>query len=176
MKDVSIVPVQRTKAGKVKQGELKKLAKLDLRMFNMEDAFGVDDWRECDDGAIFWVLFRGRRIGSIAFGLNVEVGDSFKEEETPSPGSLYLVSTALIPRYQGRGIGTFLKSWEIQWARKHGFDRICTNCRASNAGSLRLNKKFGFRVTGRKPRYYKKPVEDAIVLKLRLTPKKRRPA
>jgi len=36
--------------------------------------------------------------------------------------------------------------------------------RASNAAALRFYERHGFQITGRRPRYYDGPIEDALLL------------
>jgi ribosomal-protein-alanine N-acetyltransferase len=45
---------------------------------------------------------------------------------------------------------------------------IMLEVRASNRPALSLYRQLGFAVTGRRPRYYEGPVEDAVLMRLRL--------
>lgn len=54
MKGISIAPVERTKKGKIRVGEIRKLAKLDLRMFKKADSFAVLSERESGTFFIFF--------------------------------------------------------------------------------------------------------------------------
>ena len=90
------------------------------------------------------------------------------DTDAASPGCVYLVSTGTLPEHQRRGIGNFVKQWEIDWARSHGFTRISTHCRKSNAASFRLNTKFGFQVIGEVADYYTDPDEATTVMELKL--------
>lgn len=64
------------------------------------------------------------------------------------------------------GFGQLLKSWEIAYARFHGFSRIVTNTRKANAGMIALNRKFGFRTLRTTPRYYSAPPDATVVMEL----------
>ena len=60
-----------------------------------------------------------------------------------------------------------MKSWQIAYARAHGFNRIITNTRKSNRAMVRLNKKFTFVVVRTSPNYYSGPSEPTVVMELR---------
>lgn len=137
--------------------EASALAQLDKQIFSAADCFGPEAWNGSE---AFWILADGRIVGSVAMELNAGV------RSPHSPGCLYVTSTGILPEFQGRGIGTFAKQWQIEYARRKGFVRIETNCRASNSRILSLNKKFGFVPTREIPHCYKDPEESAIVLEL----------
>ncbi len=90
-------------------------------------------------------------------------------ENPPLQDSLYISTTGILPRFQGKGFGRLLKSWQIAYARHHGFTRIVTNYRASNRRMIELNREFGFRVIRRrKAIYYEDPDEPTVVMELKL--------
>ncbi len=60
--------------------------------------------------------------------------------------SFYIESTAVLPEYQGRGIGKMLKKILIEEVRKMGYKRIV--CHATNEKIKHINEDFGFRVIG----------------------------
>jgi GNAT superfamily N-acetyltransferase len=143
--------------------EAEALCALDARIFLASDCFTDPSWWA--DYEVFWVVVDGEVVGSIALGLNMEFSGDW-DVDKPCAGCVYLVSTAILPEFQRKGIGNFVKQWEIDWARSHGFTRISTHCRKSNVGSLRLNAKFGFQVIGEVVDYYEDPVESTIVMEL----------
>jgi ribosomal protein S18 acetylase RimI-like enzyme len=104
------------------------------------------------------MLVDNRKIGCCAF-----------EEHIP-PGTLYLASTGILPAYRGQGYGQIMKAWQIVYAKRHGFTRIVTNARQSNAAIIALNRKFGFRTVRKVPGYYISPDESAVVMNLKLPP------
>ena len=63
------------------------------------------------------------------------------------------------------GVGRALCGAVIGWARELGCQRVRLEVRASNQ-ALRLYEELGFREAGRRIRYYKGPVEDAILMEL----------
>ena len=143
------------------------LSEMDVKIFDADAFAFVEDWNglEC-----FWVIVDGVRIGCFALRHNSTMAHDYDDEYPYVPGSLYIVSTGLLPEFQGKGIGSFVKQWQIDYAKSHGFRVINTNCRRSNEASYRLNTKFGFVYIGQVPDYYEDPTEDALVLELRLKP------
>jgi ribosomal protein S18 acetylase RimI-like enzyme len=130
-----------------------------------DDWFDRDYWESCEP---WWMLVNGIKIGCCAFERNVDVSDDPDQDNPPSPGSLYISTTGILPSLQGKGFGDLLKCWEIQYARHHRFSRIVTNHRESNTPVIRLNEKFGFKVTRTISNYYDHPAEPAVVMELLL--------
>ena len=84
-----------------------------------------------------------------------------------SHGTLFIASTAIIPELHRMGFGSIWKSWQIAYARMHGFSEIVTNVRKSNVASLRLNQKFGF-IVMKEVRNSYPDGETALVLQYRV--------
>lgn len=139
--------------------DIEALCEFDRQVFGSypDDLFPPEDWAELES---YWVIVDGERIGCIALKGDVDY------HEEPRAGSLYIESTGILPKYQGKGFGALMKEWQIDHAKRHGFDRIVTNTRTSNVASIRLNEKFGFRIREKDPDYYSNPNEAAIVLEL----------
>ena len=78
--------------------------------------------------------------------------------------TLYIESTAVLPNYQGKGIGKLLKEVLIEEAKRRGYKRITT--RATNEIIVHINEKYGFR----KVKYFKEWVgnRDAWYMELKL--------
>ena len=70
--------------------------------------------------------------------------------------------------WRGRGIGARLLAAAIDLVRERGVRELYLEVRVSNDGARRLYERHGFRVVGRRPRYYVRPREDALVLRLEL--------
>lgn len=66
------------------------------------------------------------------------------------------------------GIGRRLCTAVLDWCHSHGATAITLEVRAGNAAALALYHRLGFAQVGRRPRYYRLPEEDAIVLQLAL--------
>ncbi|MGO9775597.1 MAG: ribosomal protein S18-alanine N-acetyltransferase [Terracidiphilus sp.] len=75
---------------------------------------------------------------------------------------------AVDPTVQRRGLAKqlfFSLAAELRTAEVFG---VMLEVRATNHPALELYRRLGFVETGRRPRYYHDPVEDAILMRLRL--------
>lgn len=150
-------------------GELRSLAAFDRKVFP-SDYFSLAQWRAYE---AYWLLLNNRKVGCCAFEEHVDFQQDLRDDEgrdddvnPPLAGSLYIASTGILPKFQGRGLGQLLKAWQVAYARMHGFSRIVTNTRKRNAAMIALNHKFGFRINRTTPRYYYDPVESTVVMEL----------
>ncbi|HXJ39888.1 MAG TPA: GNAT family N-acetyltransferase [Bryobacteraceae bacterium] len=144
--------------------ELRSLVIFDRKVFSATDAFPADMWSEIEP---WWMLVDGVKAGCCAFERNLNFdrhGEPFAQK-----GSLYIATTGILPRFQGKGLGRLMKSWQVAFARHHHFSRIVTNHRASNHAIISLNRSFGFKQVRKIPGYYLEPEEPAISMELVLT-------
>jgi len=146
--------------------EIRSLMAFDRKVFRQSDLFDAAYWRTC---VAYWMIVGRVKVGCCAF----EEHADFRDDETgginpPRKGSLYISTTGILPKFRGQGFGELLKSWELAYARYHGFTRVVTNMRSRNAAIIKLNRKFGFRVIRTAPRYYSDPSDSTIVMELRL--------
>ena len=79
-------------------------------------------------------------------------------------GNLYINNFAIARRWRRRGAGRALIAWIMNEAKRFGVQRATLEVRASNAAARRLYEAAGFRVTNVRPKYYSRPVEDALIL------------
>jgi ribosomal-protein-alanine N-acetyltransferase len=77
-----------------------------------------------------------------------------------------IADIAVAPEVRGRGIGAVLLGSAVRAARTRGASAIYLEVRDSNAAARHLYATHGFTEVGRRRRYYRKPVEDALVLRL----------
>jgi ribosomal-protein-alanine N-acetyltransferase len=66
-----------------------------------------------------------------------------------------------------RGIGSGLLDELLRGVRNQAGAAVWLEVRESNQPARRLYEKHGFRETGRRPRYYGDPVEDAVLYEFR---------
>ena len=66
---------------------------------------------------------------------------------------------------RGRGIGSALLDAALDEARGHGTEEVFLEVRSSNVRARELYASRGFTEVGRRRRYYRRPVEDAIILR-----------
>ena len=144
--------------------EIRHLLAFDRKIFPPADRFDAAYWRTCES---YWLIVGKTKVGCCAFQKHVDFhrasGDAPRRQ-----GSLYISTTGILPRFQNRGFGPLLKSWEIAYARYHGFNRIITNCRKRNLRMIALNRQFGFRIVRTIPRYYMEPTDSAVLMELLL--------
>lgn len=69
--------------------------------------------------------------------------------------------------YRGQGIATLLMEELLAEGRRRGVKEFTLEVRAGNAPAIKLYEKSGFIAEGIRPRFYDKPVEDAMIMWLR---------
>ena len=76
-----------------------------------------------------------------------------------------LANLAVAPEARGQGIGALLLRGAIRSAEERGTASMYLEVRESNVSARALYASHGFAEVGRRPAYYRKPVEDALVLR-----------
>jgi len=147
--------------------EMRSLMAFDRKVFRPSDRFDREYWKMLDT---YWLIAKGVKVGCCAFEANVDFQEDFRDDglNPPLPGTLFIATTGILPRFQGQGLGRLLKSWEVAYARFHGFNRILTNTRKRNTRMIGLNRAFGFRIIRTSPGYYYDPPDATVVMELRL--------
>lgn len=74
---------------------------------------------------------------------------------------------AVVPHYEGRGIGSTLLTQLIDEARRRGAADVLLEVRADNPRAQQLYVRFGFEQIHIRPRYYRDGV-DALIMRLQL--------
>jgi ribosomal-protein-alanine N-acetyltransferase len=77
---------------------------------------------------------------------------------------LEILNFAVRPDGRKRGIGASLLGKTLAWGETFQAEKAFLEVRASNLAALRFYEHNRFEVTGRRPRYYTAPIEDALVL------------
>jgi ribosomal-protein-alanine N-acetyltransferase len=81
-----------------------------------------------------------------------------------------LGNLAVDPLCRQRGLGRILLDWTLEHARERAVEKVFLEVRVSNLGAQNLYKSRGFAQMGVRRRYYREPVEDALVLSIDLDP------
>lgn len=149
--------------------DARALARFDRQSFPLNEDRCAPSYFKQRGLRSFWLLRNGRRIGACCLLHHATFNQKVDALYHRQRNSLYITSTAILPKYQKSGLGAVFKVWQIAYARAHGFAEIVTNIRTGNYASVRLNMKFGFVVTGRSENCYPDG-ESAWILKLQLTP------
>jgi len=80
-----------------------------------------------------------------------------------------IANLAVAPAAWGSGVGRRLLDAALSTAAARGIAAVYLEVRDSNERARRLYHSSGFEEVGRRHRYYRRPVEDAIVLRRTLT-------
>ncbi len=79
-----------------------------------------------------------------------------------------LESVVVLDSLRRQGLGSALCRAVMEWAQREGAAAISLEVRATSPWALRLYGGLGFVATGRRPRYYENPTDDAIVMRCSL--------
>lgn len=84
---------------------------------------------------------------------------------------IHLMNFAVHPMWRRKGVGHRLLKKMVDSGVSAGRHVISLEVRPSNHGAKALYQKTGFKVIGRRPRYYDDTKEDAVIMARALTPK-----
>ncbi len=79
---------------------------------------------------------------------------------------LHIATIATHPDFRRQGIGSQILTYALEDARQAGARRAFLEVREKNEAAQAMYRKFGFEITGRRPKYYKDNGEDAILMTL----------
>jgi ribosomal-protein-alanine N-acetyltransferase len=79
---------------------------------------------------------------------------------------LHIATFATHRDWRRQGIGATLLTVALDDGRRIGAHRAFLEVRAGNEAAQLMYRKFGFEVTGRRPKYYRDNGEDAILMTL----------
>ena len=117
------------------------------------DPWSTQDFRDCVSFALFLVAEEEGRIAGYVVAL-----DAADEGE--------ILNLAVAEGGRRRGLGRALVQAIVTALTERGVRQVYLEVRESNAPARGLYAGFGFRNVGRRTAYYRRPVEDAIVLRL----------
>lgn len=76
-----------------------------------------------------------------------------------------MMNVAVSPDYRRQGIAESLIRMLVDKLKANGVSRLFLEVRVSNQPAISLYEKLGFSESGRRPGYYTKPKEDALILR-----------
>lgn len=76
-----------------------------------------------------------------------------------------MMNVAVHPEYRRQGIAESLVNNLVEELCKVGSHSLTLEVRASNISAQRLYEKLGFLQVGKRPKYYRNPREDALILR-----------
>ena len=79
-----------------------------------------------------------------------------------------MMNLAVAPEYRKKGIGRKLVNALTEHLQANGVIALLLEVRVTNEDAIRLYTKLGFIQVGRRPRYYRNPTEDALILRKEL--------
>lgn len=79
---------------------------------------------------------------------------------------VHIATIAVHPDFRRQGIGEQILLSALRSAKDEGAQRAFLEVRAGNAAAQAMYKKYGFTITGVRPRYYKDNNEDAFLMDL----------
>lgn len=77
---------------------------------------------------------------------------------------VYINNIAVTKNFRRNGIGKNLLSALEKESRKKGASFITLEVRESNAQAISLYSSFGFKIAGKRKRFYRDPIEDAVLM------------
>jgi ribosomal-protein-alanine N-acetyltransferase len=85
-----------------------------------------------------------------------------------SAGELHINNIGVREEARRRGLGTKLLGLALDFGKQAGAEAAILEVRAGNRAAQYLYAGLGFKTAGRRHNYYRQPVEDALVMTLRL--------
>ena len=79
---------------------------------------------------------------------------------------MHIATIATHPEFRRQGIGERILRDALLDGRDSGAHLAFLEVRASNDAAQAMYRKFGFRISGKRPRYYKDNNEDAVLMTL----------
>jgi len=83
-------------------------------------------------------------------------------------GEAHLANVAVDPEYRRKSVAKRLLERILDLTKANGCSQILLEVRPSNKGACRFYHDAGFEELYRRPNYYRSPVEEAVVMRLRL--------
>lgn len=80
-------------------------------------------------------------------------------------GEADMMNLAVAPSHRRQGIGMALVNALVSALQAREATSLTLEVRASNEAAIGLYQQAGFAQVGRRPRYYTKPTEDALILR-----------
>lgn len=83
-------------------------------------------------------------------------------------GEGYITNVATLPTHRGRGIASAIIRGLLTFSRQEALEFVTLEVRESNIPAIKLYEKMGFQIVGKRPRFYRDPQEDALLMTINL--------
>ena len=83
-------------------------------------------------------------------------------------GEVHVNNVAIQPTFRRKGIAADMLRQVLEWGRGKEADLALLEVRAGNLAAQALYGRSGFQIIGRRRRYYRMPVEDALLMSVSL--------
>jgi ribosomal-protein-alanine N-acetyltransferase len=80
-----------------------------------------------------------------------------------------LESVVVAATFRRSGVGRALCTAILDWSRSQGATEVILEVRAASTGAIALYAGLGFALAGQRPRYYRDPEDDAVLMRLEPT-------
>lgn len=120
--------------------------------------WGVDAFRgemDRDPPSLFSLRESGKVVGFVVVRIH--------------PPEMDIVNLAVAPEERGRGLGRYLLKSVIAEAALLAVETVFLEVRESNRAARALYETAGFEPVQRRPGFYSRPLEDALVLRLSMS-------
>jgi len=124
-----------------------------IEQASFTDPWSVRDFRECVASDVVF-LVAATRGGVDGYVIAQDAADEGE-----------ILNLAVAPARHRGGIGRALVEQVLRTLAERGVRQVFLEVRDSNAAARALYEGVGFEEVGRRTRYYRRPVEDAIVLR-----------
>lgn len=117
------------------------------------DPWSTQDFSDCVSFALFLVAEAEGKV--VGYAVALEAADEGE-----------ILNLAVAEDGRRRGLGRALVEAIVDALTERGVQKVYLEVRESNAPARALYARFGFKEVGRRKAYYRRPVEDAMVLRL----------
>jgi len=117
------------------------------------DPWSTEDFRDCISFAVFLVAEADDKV--VGYTVALEAADEGE-----------ILNLAVAEEGRRGGLGRALVEAIVSALTEQGVRQVYLEVRESNAPARALYAGFGFKEVGRRKAYYRRPVEDAMVLRL----------
>lgn len=76
----------------------------------------------------------------------------------------HITNIAVEPGYRRKSVARQLLEAILQAANRAGCEYVLLEVRPSNVAAIAFYKRFGFKLLYQRPNYYRRPVEDALIM------------